>query len=438
MSVTQTVSEFISKTSYDDIPRQAVELAKKHILDCIGVALAGSQSDAAKIVTGYAKASEAKPECGVIAAGFKTCRAEAALVNGTLSHILDYDDVVMSSLLHPSAPVLPAILAMAEKAKTSGKNILEAFIIGVEVETQIAKGLGLKYYDIGWHATSVVGTLGATAGAAKLARLDSRQIQMALGIAASQACGLRANFGSMTKPLHAGIAARNGVVATLLAQAGFTADESILETPVGFVKVFGHGEDDVALIVKELGNPFNITQPGFAIKHYPSCSATHPCIKAVLQIAKKHKVKVDDVDEVICHSSYRTPRICIHQRPKTPLEGKFSMQYCMAVALVDGVVGMQQFADEAFERPKVQQLLRKVKYATTKEPWGKETPAEAVTLRLKDGTEYRQEVRYQPGGSPNPLSIEQVCSKYRECASKVLFQNSIGIPRKPSSPLPSG
>ncbi|MBW2674724.1 MAG: MmgE/PrpD family protein, partial [Deltaproteobacteria bacterium] len=287
----------------------------------------------------------------------------------------------------------------------------------------LGAAIGFGHYTWGWHATVTLGTMAAAAASSKMLRLNAHQTAMALGISASLAGGTRQNFGTMTKPFHAGSAARNGVMAALLAQRGFTADEAILEGPMGFCKLFSGGaEYDIDRVTHGLGDPFDIVSPGVSMKPYPCCRLTHRCIDAILHLIGEHRPSPDDVDRVECRTSDAIPQILIHSQPKTGLEGKFSMQYCMAIAILDGEVGLRQFTDEKVLDPKAQALLKRVHFVHPQGVAPEETLSmpEAVTIRLRDGRELSHEVLVARGDPPNPMSEQELAAKYRDCASFVL------------------
>ncbi|MFQ5933470.1 MAG: MmgE/PrpD family protein, partial [Dehalococcoidia bacterium] len=223
MNITESVADFILETRLDDVPGEAIIQAKRAILDTLGVALAGSREEPSRIVLEFVQERGGRATASIVGAGLRTDCLSAALVNGTMAHALDYDDVNDAMMGHPSAPLVPAVMALAQEVGASGERALEAFLVGFEVECKLGLAVGHSHYVKGWHATSTLGTMGAAASAAKLLGLDKRCTQMALGIAASMAGGMRQNFGTMTKPLHVGHAARSGLLAALLAQKGFTA-----------------------------------------------------------------------------------------------------------------------------------------------------------------------------------------------------------------------
>ncbi len=314
---------------------------------------------------------------------------------------------------------------------SSGEDVLTAYVIGYETACQVAKPILQSHYVQGWHSTATFGTLGAAASAAWLLKLNVHQVKETLGIAASLAGGLRQNFGTMTKPLHAGIAAANGIQAALLAEAGFTADDSIIEAPLGFAKVFGHNEEvDWAKVSENLGKTFLITSAeGLSSKPYPSCGFTHCAIDAALYIKEEHKVNAADIAEVELGVSPFDKQILIHHRPRTGLEGKFSLEYCVARALLSGEVRLKHFTDKAVTEPQVKSLIEKMKWVGKYPMPVMGTPEglghKSVSVRLKDGREYCKEVTIAKGMPQNPLTPDEFNSKYRDCASKVLSKENL-------------
>jgi len=430
MGATEELATFVYELKFDRIPEEALLWAKDAILDCTGVALAGSQEEAGKIITNYVKEAGGRPEASIFAEDFKTSAANAALANGAMAHALDYDDYVLPNWTgHPTAPMLPAIFALGQRQRISGKEALQAYIVGFEVGGKIGAGLGRGHYELGWHPTAPLGTMGAAAACCKILKLNVEKTRVALGIAASEASGLRQNFGTMTKPLHAGLAARNGLMAALLAEKGFTADGSVLEGPFGFGKVFtAGGKYDPAEMSKGLGKSFLIVEHGVSIKPYPCCAEAHRCLDAIFYLIKEHNPRADDVASVECRTSDMVPQIMIRHRPKTAEEAKFSMEYCMAVALLDRRAGLEQFTTERVVEPRVQELLTRVHYLHPPEASGylnMERYPEQVTIKLHDGTVYSHEVFESKGRPGNRMSKAELVDKYRECASGVISRERI-------------
>jgi 2-methylcitrate dehydratase PrpD len=347
-----------------------------------------------------------------------------------MAHALDFDDVNWSMSGHPTVPLLPAVLALGQEVHASGPEVLLAYTLGFEVETKVGLGVNPQHYDLGWHATSTLGTLGAAAACAKLLRLDVEHTRMALGIAASTAAGLRQNFGTMTKPLHPGQAAMNGVTAAQLAQLGWTADADILEAPYGFCQLYaGAGQYNLDHIVKRLGNPFELLASGVAIKQYPCCAFTHRALDGMLALVQQHKLSADGVVAVDCCVGQPTLAVLMHTRPQTGLEGKFSMQYCLAAALLDKRIGLLSFSDEKVRRPVAQQLFDRITMTLHPEAQrqgtnGEELPV-TVTVTLQDGRRLTTQVQYPKGHPASPLSAIALQEKFEDCAYGVLERPDI-------------
>jgi 2-methylcitrate dehydratase PrpD len=418
--MTQKMASFIVETDYDQIPKEAIRNAKTAIVDCLGIALASSTEPAVQVVTEQVRRMGAVSEAGVICQGFKTVAELAAWVNGTVCHTLDYDDVFPSKVgynCHPTVAILPAVMALGEKYGISGKNTLLAYIIGIEAESRVGLACGKPQSELGWHPTSILGSIGAAAAAAKVLGLTTAQVQVALGIASSLACGLRQNFGTMTKSLHAGNAARNGVVAGLLAKNHFTANKDILDGPFGFCNVFSAGKGlELANVVRDLGDSWHTFSPGISIKPYPSCRAIHSSIDAILHLKKEHHIEANEVAEVTCNVSPMIPDIAIQHKPTNALEGKFSLEYCVAIALIDGEVTLKQFTDEKVLGTEAQNLLQKIRLAHPENwPTGVNLTQEVI-VRLKDGREYSHRVNIPKGDPKNPMTDEEILTKFKDCA----------------------
>jgi len=423
LPVTQKLAAFIAQTKMDQIPNEAREMGKRVILDCLGVAQAGSRDSIAKIMTEFIKDTGGQPRASVWGKKFKTSSPLAALANGTFGHALDYDDINRSMRGHPTVPVLPAALAVAEEMKGSGKEVLQAFIVGLEVEAKLGAGINPHLFENGWHPTAVLGSMGAAAASAKLLKLSPEKICFALGIAASLSSGLRQNFGTMTKPLHAGHAAENGVVAAKLARRGYTADGGIVEAKLGFAHAFaGAGKYDLDKIVSRLGDPFDIVSPGVGLKRYPSCARTHPAIDAMLEMVEYNDIQPEDVEAISCAGSYTTPQMLIHSRPRTALQGKFSMEFCMALALLERKVELPFFKDQKVQDPKIQEMIKRVTFSVRPDLntiKNSGNPSTTVKVLLKDGREFAKTVDEAKGTPGNPLSSDEVRDKYRQCVKGI-------------------
>jgi 2-methylcitrate dehydratase PrpD len=422
-NATKRLAELSMGIQYRDLPEEAISKGKECILDTLGCMLAGCKSAEGAIMLKYAEGLGGKQEAHIIGFGRKTNVQIAALVNGTLGHSLDFDDAQDSLMGHPSTVVLPAVLALGEKMRSPGKTILEAFIVGFEVACKIGKAVNPQLYSNGWHATSVVGVLGATAAAAKLSGFDTAKTVIALGIAASLSSGLRENFGTMTKPFHAGKAAENAIVATRLAASNFTASERILEAKNGFCETFS-GKYDLDKIVEGFANPLEIVLPGVRLKPYPSCLETHSVIEATLFIVDAHGIQPENVESVECRIAPLALDILIHHNPQNHLEGKFSAQYAAATALVYRKASLEQFTDRAVQNPTVQDMIKKI--AVVGDPAMEKTMQSAVvTIKLLDGREYTKRVDITTGHPQNPMFLDQIIDKYRGCAASIINEDNV-------------
>jgi 2-methylcitrate dehydratase PrpD len=426
MKATDKIVKFILETKEDDIPSQVYAVVKGACFDNIGTMLAGSIQPAGRIIIEYVKESGGVPETTVVGTGFRTSATMAALANATMGHALDYDD--MGGYGHPTTALLPALLAVGEKTNASGKQILIAYVVGFEVAATLLRG-GVHYvqYELGFHSTGLFGSIASAAGAARLLGLNQEQTIMALGITASEASGLQRNNGTMTKPLHAGMACRNGVMAALLAKKGFTAYDDIFEAKTGFCDVFlGEGRYNIEHMAKSLGKPFTF-QNANVIKKYPCCGTNHSALDATFALIKENNIKYDDIARVDVEAlSYLSPVVRFPD-PKRGLEGKFSIRHTVACMILDGKVDIDSFTDEKVIDPKVKEARGKV-FIHVVSRWDPrfasgETATNPVTITLKDGRCLSNKVeRHLMKGTvaTNPLSQEELVSKFKANASLVL------------------
>ena len=426
--ITAQLATFIEKTRISEIPGPVVQKAKQLITDLLGVATAGSRERPARIIQDFIKEQNARGSATIIGTDRRSHPAASALANGISGHVLDYDDVSEPMYGHPTVAVLPACLSLGEELDVSGKDLLESYIIGLEVTVKLSYGMNPAHYEHGWHSTCTLGSMGAAAAAAKLLRLTGEQLRTALALAASQAGGLQQNFGTMIKPFHSGRAAENGVIAALLAQRGWTGDQNILEAPLGFFHLFcGPGQYDAERCVNSLGNPFEIDRPGIILKKYPSCAFSHPAIDAALLIAQDPQYGVSKLERVEGHIHSLADQILIHRNPQTGLEAKFSMEACVTLALLDGRVNTKSFTDRRLSKKDFKETLKRVQRVVTagdkKGPRGF-GPAEVKVL-LKGGEIKQARVEKAKGNPENPMTEEEIREKYLDCCSGVLSQQSI-------------
>jgi 2-methylcitrate dehydratase PrpD len=426
--ITAQVATFIEKTRISEMPGPVVQKAKQLVTDLLGVATAGSREKAARIIQGFIEEQNARGSATIIGTDQRSHPAASSLANGISGHVLDYDDVSEPMYGHPTVAVLPACLALGEELDVSGKDLLESYIIGLEVTVKLSYGMNPAHYEHGWHSTCTLGSMGAAAAAAKLLGLTGEQLRTALALAASQAGGLQQNFGTMIKPFHAGRASENGVLAALLAQRGWTGDQNILEAPLGFFHLFcGPGHYDAERCVNSLGKPFEIDRPGIILKKYPSCAFSHPAIDAALIITQDPHYDVSKLERVEGRIHSLADQILIHRNPQTGLEAKFSMEACVALALLDGRVNTKSFTDRRLANKDFKEILRRVQRVVTasdkKGPRGF-GPAE-VRVLLKGGDIMEARVEKAKGNAENPMTEEEIREKYLDCCSDVLSQRSI-------------
>lgn len=429
VAVTDEVTTFALTLTWEDLPANVVRIAKEHMLDTFGVTLAGSQEASARIVRQTLVYGEGS--ASILGLSDRRPAYLAALANGVASHALDYDDTQLSTspeavyglLTHPSTPVLSAATAVAEEVRASGKQLLVAYCVGVEIACRVADAINPRHYQAGFHSTGTIGAIGAAAAAGRLLGLTHDQLATAIGIAASMASGLRENFGTMTKPLHGGRAASNGVAAAALARNGFTASKHILEARRGFFSAAGGGFDSEK-IVGRLGRPFFLESPGVSIKPYPSGSLSHPGQDLILDIVRTHDITPEQVERVEVGTNSNVLNALIYPRPTTDLEGKFSLEYCMAAGLVYRKAGLKEFTDQAVNDPRIQELLPRmiVRVDPELEQMGYQHVRTRVKVVLRDGREYAGEAEWAKGYPQKPLPPEELEGKFIECAQTVFSQ----------------
>ena len=418
----RALAERISQVTYDRLPSAAVAVAKRGILDTVGVTLAGANDETTAVV-GNVLRKTASPGPALIFGGSERIDVlNAALINGTASHALDFDDCSNTLGGHPSAPILPGLWAIAPGL--SGKAFIAAYAAGVECETRFARAVNFHHYDKGWHPTATLGTFGAAAACGHLLKLSADQLATALALAASMASGIKANFGTMTKPFHVGQSTRNGLLAAMLAKEGMTANHGALEHDQGFFAVYnGAGNFKSDRLLEDWGNPYDLEDPGIAFKRHPCCGSTHPAVDAMLHLRETHKLTPERVTKV---ESWTHPRRLAHtnrSNPQSGLDGKFSIQYVLARALMHGIVSMDHFSDDAVRDPATRALMARVTSAP--DPEAKRETTDHFYCRLKltkaDG-EAVEHFQDRPIGrdKDHPLPAGALEAKFRDCAQVVL------------------
>lgn len=409
-----------------------VAQARTCILDAIGVGLAGYPERCTQILLKTPGVATTPGTSLIFGSARRTSALDAALVNGTALHALDFDDFSDVLGVHHSAPLVPTLMALAEERGGTGEDLIAAYVIGVEVEIRLARTVGLHHYDKGWHPTSTMGVFGAAAAASHFLKLDSRRTTMALCIAASFASGIKANFGTATKPLHIGQCSRNGLLAALLAEGGFDAAADALEHRQGFLNAFnGPGTFNTDKLLENWGDRWEIERKSIALKQFPCCGSTHPAIAMALKLRREENVSAEDIlrIEVLPHG--RRLRHTDRPRPQTPLEAKFSVQYVVARALRYGVLRLKDFEEGALLDPEIKRLLDLTAASPHPEmtddsvgQWGAE-----VVVTLKDGTRLARRTDNLIGRSgDDPMGSGELWDKFSDCAAR-------SLPREQIAPL---
>jgi 2-methylcitrate dehydratase PrpD len=433
MTVTAEAAEFTAATRPGDVPGDVAEAAKRSIVDGFGLAVAGLRSEPGALATEYAAefAPAGQQNTGQEDAGRSAARQPgtrtrlparfAAFAAGVCIHADDFDDTQLAAsadrvyglLTHPTAPVLAAAAAVADARGLSGVELLTGYAVGVEVATKVAEAIDPRHYQDGFHSTGTAGTIGAAAAVANLLRLDPGATATVLGLAASQAAGLRENFGTMTKPFHAGRAAESAIVSADLAGRGWTAAPDILEAPRGFFRAAGGGFDP-SLITGRLGSPWTFSEPGVSIKPFPSGSLTHPAMCALADLVTGHDIKPADIAAIYAGTNRHMPTALIHHRPANALQAKFSMEYCLAVTAIERTPGLADFTGERVGRPDVQDLLRRVEFTVDPEAdaAGFNTMYSIVRVSLADGTTIEERRQFATGSPQHPMSADQLLGKF--------------------------
>jgi len=426
--ITDYVAGFITATDASAIPADVMHIGKRSVLDGIGLALAGSASKTSRIVRQYLASLGVESAQGSTIVGSKrrVPARFAAFANGVSIHADDYDDTqlavqkdrVYGLLTHPTAPALPPALALAERDRRSGRDLMTAYHVGVEVECKVAEAILPRHYQHGFHTTGTVGAIGAAAAAAKLLGLDRETTRRALSLGATQAGALRENFGTMTKPFHAGRAAEAGVVAAEIAALGFTASPNGLEADRGFFRAAGGGYT-AEMIDGKLGNPWTLASPGVSIKPHPSGSLTHPGMAVMLDLVHRQDLRPERIRRVSVGTNHNMPNALIHHRPRTELQAKFSMEFCMAILLIERKAALSEFTDEVVNRPDVQAMIEKIDFGThpEAEAAGFDKMTTIVEIETDDGRVVKGVADFGKGSPANPMSDAELSDKFRQCAA---------------------
>ena len=434
--VTNAVVDFITTADIRHLSQEVIHQGKRCLIDGLGVILSGSTAECSIIVRNHIKAVSGIPVATIL--GKETIRVPAryaALANGTSGHAMDFDDTQLSKspdriyglLTHPTIPPLTASLAVGEMMSVSGLKFLEAFLTGFEVECKIAEAIDPSHYKKGFHTSGTIGTFGAAASSAKLMNLKREQIARVLGIASSCSSGIRVNFGTMTKPLHVGRAAENGVIAADLASMDFTADAEALDGQWGYFQIYGGGFDPEK-IVDCLGNPHTIVDPGVSVKPYPCGVLGHPSMDAMLKLVIDHDIQPEQITAVKLRAGSNILNPLRYKKAKNELEAKFCLPFMLSSIVIRRKAGVREFTDEFVSSKPVQQMMEKVETILDPEVEAKgfDKIRSTVEVYLEDGRHLIQaaDEKYR-GGPERPFTRDELYQKFTECAELVLSEDAI-------------
>jgi 2-methylcitrate dehydratase PrpD len=418
--LTRKAASFVSGLTFDDLPAGAADIVARGLIDCVGVMILGFAEPVTKIVAGV-EALGPSGEATALWGGARARADVAALVNGTAAHALDYDDTGLDG--HPSAVLVPALLAMGEAAGADGKRLVAAYVAGFEVWGDLASRDRDRHHGKGVHPTAAFGTVAAAAAAASLLRLDPERTSAALAIASSLAGGVMANFGTMTKPFQVGRAAQSGIVAARMAEAGMTAAGDALESRLGFLKVFSPtGAVDLER-EPSFGRDWRILRNGISIKLNPACYAAHRIIDSTLALAGRG-ITAADIAAVDVRLGRTQGVLLRSQTPTNALDARFSAEFVVASTLLEGHPGLREFSHDHVNRPEVQTLMRSVRRVVSEEADPEDplfSPADQVVVQLRDGTTLEgPAVRHARGHMQNPVGPDVLRRKFDECAATLL------------------
>lgn len=421
-AVTDHLARFIRDTQYEDVPEGVRDLAKAHILDALGLSLAGATTPGSRIISDRIAALKCDGQSHVFGTDVVTAPQFAALANGAAIHAHDYDDTCPQHLadrnggLHATGPVMSAALAVAEPAGRSGRAVLEAFHVGVEVACRINHAVNDRHCASGYHPSGTVNVFGTAAAASRLLGASHQTMLTALGLAASHSSGVRENFGTMTKPYHSGHAAEGGTVSADLAARGFTAAQDVLEAPRGFFAV-GGGSFDPVQVIDRLGGPWAFEDPGIWIKPHPSGALNHAAMTLLRTWMREGRVAADQVQAVRLRTNSNVVNTLLHNQPKTWLEAKFSLPFNAAAILVRGRAGLAEFTDAVVQDPEIQAMIDRIDYGAfdTIEA-GYTNTTTLIEIDLADGSTVSGRVDYPKGSPQDPMTYDEVAEKFEECA----------------------
>lgn len=427
--VTKAIAEFAAGTSFRDIPEAVIARGRIHILDSIGLALAGAKSEASRIVRehfqgqGLLSPDAGRGRVSVIGTGLFAPMRHAAFANGAAIHADNFDDTSPQARpdrtggIHASGAVLPAALAVAEAGGLSGERLLAAYHVGMEVSSRLNHAMDARHYGDGFHTTGTLNVFGAAAAAGHAFGLDETSHIAAVGLAASQSSGVRRNFGTMAEILHSGHAAECGIAAADFARLGMTAADDALDGPVGYFAAAGGGYD-AGEIVGKLGAPFVFEEPGVWIKPHPNGALTHPGAACLLRLLREASVEADAIRSIRVMTNPRVLRTLIHHDPQDAMQGKFSMEFTLAIVALERRAGLADFTDETLARSDIRSMMGRIAYSAYEETGPDFTNVTTlVEVELADGRKLFGRADYAAGSTRDPMSWDDVADKFRQCAS---------------------
>jgi len=429
---TLRLAEQVTNLTYGSLDKSVIQRAKEAVLDTIGVTLEGSRTRCADLLNEHIEDIGGREEATIIGRNRRSSPSNAALVNTSSGHALDYDDVSVTVIGHPAVVTLFPALALGEKLHSSGEDILSAFIAGYETIASIARGVIPEFNEKGWHCCSTLGTFGAAATACKICGLNREDTATAFGIAGALASGVKENFGTMTKPLQVGKAASNGITSALLVKKGFTASPQILEGKHGFCSVFAPTYE-LDKMVESYGRPFDLVSGGAIFKKWAACYAFHPCIEAIILLSEENNILPEDVSKIEIAATPIVVDNHFYDEPRTGIEGKFSAHFCAAVALAKRKAGSREFSENVIKDPVIKNLMTKVRLYADQDlcKHGYVLPEEEgptktrVAIMLNDNRVLFREISIAKGAPSRRLSVEEIIGKFKECAGIILSEESI-------------
>ena len=428
-TILEQATTFLQTADYAHLPAETIEIAKRAILDYVGVAIPGSQQPVAQNLLAWAQPRSWEEQANTLFTGHKLDVENAAMVNATAGHALDFDDTSWATIGHPTTVIVPALLALAEQKHYSGKQLILAYVCGVEVSHKIADLIMPLLSENGWHTTGVFYALGTAAGACQLLQLDAETTLCALALALSRASGIRSNFGTQAKPYHAGMAAKAGLEAVSLAQAGITGNATALEGLDGFIQCYvgpAYAEEiRQRRAPLSFGQPWDISSRGYAFKGYPNCSGNHPACDLILQILAERALTWDQIESIHAGVSLLGPKELVCHQPHTPVEARFSMEFALASAIVYGQISLKEFTEEKIQDPRVQQLISRTSMAVdddlAKLGFIGTAPVK-LWIKLQDGSEIFAENDLARGNPEKPFSDAEFATKFRGCCEGLLSE----------------